>query len=157
MRNAPGSTPFPAGNTSAPSGPLLALLLLSRARTATDPDRSHTAYGPPTTPAPCCAARCHADYRGQLLRLHKELGAAFLELLAVLADRPSAYARQASASCAPARSRCTSLAAAVRLYAVPALGRGQRARGRRSARLAAAGMAASPGPDPDPGPRLEHR
>ena len=34
------------------------------------------------------------DYRGQLLALHRELTANFLELLSVLVDRPSGYARQ---------------------------------------------------------------
>jgi mediator of RNA polymerase II transcription subunit 7 len=37
------------------------------------------------------------DLRAQLLALHRELAANFLELLAVLADRPSGYARQVEA------------------------------------------------------------
>ncbi len=36
----------------------------------------------------------HADFKGELLRMHRELLAGVLELLAVLTDRPSLYARQ---------------------------------------------------------------
>ena len=35
-----------------------------------------------------------ADFKGELFRLHRELLAGFLELLRVLTDRPSLYARQ---------------------------------------------------------------